>query len=139
MGCPCVLFLRAVPVYPVCSMWASQGFCDDAPGVMIGLRGMCRHSCQDCKSCDSLRPFRSQATGERVASGEAQPSLKAYMDCVYGNMHSHRKEWSEAARDAGTRKARNAIRRDMRFQAANGIATGHASPSQQQSSWSNVW
>lgn len=67
------------------------------------------------------------------------PSLKAYMDCVYGNMRSRRQERSEKARGAGVRKARNAIRRDMRFQAAAGIAAGHASPSQQQSSWANVW
>lgn len=67
------------------------------------------------------------------------PSLKAYMECVYSNMRSLRAEWSEGARGAGVRKARNAIRRDMRFQAANGIIAGHASPSQQQSSWANVW
>lgn len=137
---------------PACSMWAAQGFCDDAPGQMIGLRGMCRRSCQDCQSCESLRPVRAAAgaepqvaasssdAGTRAAAAAApMPSLKAYMDCVYGNMRSRRQEWSERARGAGVRKARNVIRRDMRFQAAAGIAGGHASPSQQQSSWANVW
>jgi hypothetical protein len=61
------------------------------------------------------------------------------MDCIYGNMHSLRQEWSEPARTAGVRKARNAIRRDLRLQAATGIVSGHLSPSQQQSSWTNVW
>jgi len=119
------------------STWAAQGFCDDAANQMIGLRGMCRRSCQDCRSCDSLRPVRPQGTDSKVAS--SMPSLKAYMDCIYANMHSLRQEWSEAARGPGVRKARNAIRRDMRFQAANGLTTGHSAPSKQQSSWSTVW
>ena len=112
---------------------------------MIGLRGMCKRSCQDCRSCDSLRPVRQQQQQQQqpgavgAAAPAELPSLKAYMDCIYSNMHSLRKEWSETARTAGVRKARNAIRRDMRYQAAVGIAGGHASPSQQQSSWSNVW
>jgi hypothetical protein len=61
------------------------------------------------------------------------------MDCIYGNMRSRRAEWSEKARGPGVRKARNIIRRDMRFQAEAGIVAGHASPSKQQSSWANVW
>lgn len=55
-----------------------------------------------------------------VATG----STTEYVECLYHNMHSQRAEWSNQARGAGVRKARNAIRRDMKTQAA--AAAGQA-------------
>ncbi|KAF6261160.1 hypothetical protein COO60DRAFT_811608 [Scenedesmus sp. NREL 46B-D3] len=168
-----------------CSKWASQGFCDDAPGVLLGLRGMCRYSCGDCSIC--RQPSRSsnsnwpgsaprgtvsmyddadhvaaptigaagyEATQQAVrdagvaAGGAAAASagqfgshpegpapapavrvvqagsMQEYIDCLYNNMHSVRQGWSAKAREAGVRKARNAIRKDLRNQGAVMAAVG---------------
>jgi hypothetical protein len=119
---------------PACRTWAQLGYCDDAPGAMLGLRGLCRYSCQDCRSCEHLQPRRA-AFGSPDAAAPDRPSAKEYMECLYSNMHSLRQEWSAASREAGVRRARNAIRRDMRAQAERGVLSTASVPSMQQSAW----
>jgi hypothetical protein len=41
-----------------------------------------------------------------------------YVECLYRNMHSLRASWSSQARGAGVRRARNAIKRELKIQAA---------------------
>jgi hypothetical protein len=51
-------------------------------------------------------------------------SMQEYIECLYNNMHSLRQGWSLKAREAGVRRARNAIRKDLRNQAALAAAVG---------------
>jgi hypothetical protein len=51
-------------------------------------------------------------------------SMHEYIECLYTNMHSLRQGWSAKAREAGVRRARNAIRKDLRNQAAMAAAAG---------------
>jgi prolyl 4-hydroxylase len=32
----------------------AAGKCDSEPNVMLGLKGACRRSCQDCTECEPL-------------------------------------------------------------------------------------
>jgi hypothetical protein len=50
--------------------------------------------------------------------------MQEYIECLYTNMHSLRQGWSAKAREAGVRRARNAIRKDLRNQAAMAAAAG---------------
>jgi hypothetical protein len=51
-------------------------------------------------------------------------SMQEYIECLYNNMHSLRQGWSAKAREAGVRRARNTIRKDLRNQAAMVAAVG---------------
>lgn len=109
---------------------------------MLGLRGICRASCDDCHDC--RRRQLTAAEGGSAAAGEAAAAATGgagaggvaaggrdnqgsrrtvwardeaeYSECLFSNMHSLRQAWSGKAQGAGVRAARNAIRRDMRTQ-----------------------
>eukprot|EP00775_Hariotina_reticulata_P005664 gene5664-5901_t len=118
---------------PSCRVWAQDGYCDDAPRFMLGLRGNCRLSCQDCVPCHkplpghlAVSPASSSGSGGQfdadiMSSGGPDGSTN-YVECLYRNMHSLRAAWSSQARGAGVRRARNAIKRELRMQAA--VASG---------------
>lgn len=65
--------------------------------------------------------FGSIPEGSAAAAPAVQvvqaTSMQEYIDCLYNNMYSLRQGWSAKAREAGVRRARNAIRKDLHSQA----------------------
>lgn len=89
----------------------------EAANVPAGLFG----SPSDAAAATAAGAQGSTAHAGVVAAG----TMREYIECLYQNMHSLRQGWSAKAREAGVRKARNAIKRDLRAQAAMAAATGH--------------
>jgi hypothetical protein len=69
-------------------------------------------------------PEGSEAAAAAPVQVVQAESMQEYIECLYNNMHSLRQGWSLKAREAGVRRARNAIRKDLRNQAAMAAAAG---------------